>query len=177
MALLTHGDREAPAPAGVRRRLTWRALWRLLARDGFELLLFGVFAAVSMWVVVLDLRWGAARGTVWTGIDGELPVDQMQYLAWVQDASRHFLVSDLFVLRGTAHDYLQPMVAISGGFVALGVAPWLALLVWKPVVLIAMFLALRVCYHRLLAGKAERRAALALGLLAAGWASLASILQ
>jgi hypothetical protein len=57
-------------------------------------------AVVSVWVIVLDLRWSAARGVVWTGIDGELPVDQMQYLAWVQDASRHLLVSDLFVVRG-----------------------------------------------------------------------------
>lgn len=172
MALLTHGDREAQVGAGVRRRLRWRALSLLLARDGVELLLFAVFAAVSMWVVVLNLRWGAALGVVWTGIDGELPVDQMQYLAWVQDASRHFLVSDLFVLRASAHDYLQPMVTISGGLVALGMAPWLALLVWKPVVLIAIFMALRACYHRVLAGRAERRAAVALGLFAAGWASL-----
>ncbi|MGZ6563564.1 MAG: hypothetical protein ACXVH1_29015 [Solirubrobacteraceae bacterium] len=172
MALLTHGDRVAHVPAGLRSRLTWRALWLLLPRDGFELVLFAVFAAVSMWVVVLNLRWGAARGVVLTGIDGELPVDQMQYLAWVQDASRHLLVSDLFVVRGTAHDYLQPMVTISGGLVALGMAPWLALLVWKPVVVIATLLALRACYHRVLAGKAERRAALALGLFAAGWASL-----
>ena len=95
----------------------------------------------------------------------------MQYLAWVQDASRHVLVSDLFVLRGTPHDYLQPMIAISGGLVALGMSPWLALLVWKPVAVIAIFVAVRACCHRALAGRGERRAALALGLFAAGWAS------
>jgi hypothetical protein len=64
------------------------------------------------------------------------------------------------------------MVAFSGGLVALGMAPWLAQLVWKPVAVIAIFVAARAYYHRALAGTAQRRAALVLGLFAAGWASL-----
>jgi hypothetical protein len=54
----------------------------------------------------------------------------------------------------------------------LGMAPWLAQLVWKPVAVIAIFVAARAYYHRALAGTAQRRAALVLGLFAAGWASL-----
>ncbi|PZS10135.1 MAG: hypothetical protein DLM64_09220 [Solirubrobacterales bacterium] len=140
--------------------------------DGFELLALAAFAAVSMWVVFLDLRQDALRGLVWTGIDGEFPVDQMQYLAWVQDASRHLLASDLFWPRSSAGDYLQPMVALSGGLAALGVAPWLALLVWKPVAVGAMFYALRAFYRRVLPGAPQRRAGLALGLFAATWGTL-----
>lgn len=77
----------------------------------------------------------------------------MQYLAWVQDASRHLPASDLFWPRASAGDYLQPMVAVSGGLTALGVAPWLALLVWKPVAVGAIFYALRAFYRRVLPGR------------------------
>ena len=91
-----------------------------------------------MWVVALNLHLAHEYGLTWTGIDGEFPVDQMQYLAWVQDASRHLFVSDLFVVRATPHDYLQPMVAVSGLLVAVGLAPWLALIAWKPVAVVAI---------------------------------------
>jgi hypothetical protein len=97
MALAMRGDQPHGAP-GLGCRWTWPAFRPV--GDGFELLVLVALAVVSVWVIVLDLRWSAARGVVWTGIDGELPVDQMQYLAWVQDASRHLLVSDLFVVRG-----------------------------------------------------------------------------
>ena len=73
------------------------------------------------------------NGRVWTGTDGVYIVDQMQYLAWIRDASHHVLSSNLFVLRATPHDYFQPAVVISGAITALGVAPWLSLLLWKPV--------------------------------------------
>ena len=48
---------------------------------------------------------------MWTGTDGFFIVDQMQYLAWIQSASHHLLVANLFVLRGTPSDYFQPAVA------------------------------------------------------------------
>ena len=51
---------------------------------------------------------------VWTGTDGVYIVDQMQYLAWIRDASNHVLSSNLFVLRPTPHDYFQPAVADLG---------------------------------------------------------------
>lgn len=140
--------------------------------DRFELSVLAAFAAVSTWVVAVDLWLAAKHGLVWTGIDGEFPVDQMQYLAWIQDATRHVLVSDLFALRPTPHDYLQPMVAVSGGLVALGVAPWLALLVWKPVAVAAIFFAVRGYSHRLFARRGEQRAALVLGLFAASYGTL-----
>jgi hypothetical protein len=142
---------------------------RRVRPDWFELLLLGVFAAISMWLVALNLVYVHAHGLVWTGVDGMFPADQMGYLGWIQDASHHVLVSDLFVPGGTPHDYLQPMIAISGGLVALGVAPWLALLLWKPVAVGALFFAVRALCVRVLDGRWERRAALTLALLAAAW--------
>jgi hypothetical protein len=132
--------------------------------DRFELALLAVFAAASMWVVALDLLQAGAHGLVWTGTDGFYIVDQMQYLAWVQSASHHLLISNLFVLRSSPADYFQPAIAISGIITALGVAPWLSLLVWKPVAVMGMFFAVRAFAHRCVSGRAERRAVLALGL-------------
>ena len=146
--------RPVAAPKSVRRRPDW-----------FELLVLAAFAAVSLWVLGLDLYQVVAHGRVWTGTDGIYVVDQMQYLAWIQGAAHHVLASNLFVLRPTAADYFQPAVAISGALTALGVAPWLALLVWKPVAVIASFYGVRRYAHQSFRGLWERRAALTLGLL------------
>src|SRR5438105_2348822 len=114
--------RTAAGPAAGRRRI-----------DRFELGVLVAFAAVSLWVLALDLWQVVAHGRVWTGTDGVYIVDQMQYLAWIRSASHHLLASNLFVLRSTPADYFQPAVLISGGLSALGVAPSLSLLIWKPV--------------------------------------------
>ncbi len=132
--------------------------------DPFELGLLAAFAAVSVWVLGLDLWQVVAHGRVWTGTDGFFVVDQMQYLAWIQAASHHLLISNLFVLRSTPADYFQPAVAVSGALAALGVAPWLALLLWKPVAVAATFFGVRAYAHRSVSGRWERRTVIALGL-------------
>jgi hypothetical protein len=132
--------------------------------DGFELALFAAFAAVSVWVLALDLWQVVAHGRVWTGTDGLFVIDQMQYLAWIRDASHHVLASNLFVLRPTPADYFQPAVAISGVVSALGVPAWLALLMWKPVAVVGIFFTVRACVYRSLAGQLERRAGVTLAL-------------
>lgn len=137
----------------------------------FEWLVLLAFTAVSCWVILVNLHY-ATHGRVWTGIDGEFPTDQMQFLAWIKDASHHVLSSDLFVLRPTGHVYLQPMFALSGGLVALGVPPWAALLAWKPVAILAVFFAIWAWCRRLLAGRWEVRAALVLALFGVGGGAL-----
>lgn len=132
--------------------------------DPFDLGVLVAFAAVSMWVVGLDLWQVVAHGRVWTGTDGLYVVDQLQYIAWIKDASRHGLVANLFVLRPTPVDYLQPAVTISGGLAAVGVAPWLALLMWKPVAVAGCFFAFRAFVRSSLSGTWNRRAALVLAL-------------
>ena len=101
---------------------------------------------------------------MWTGTDGVYLVDQMQYLAWIQSASHHALSSNLFVLRGTPADYFMPAVTLSAGLTALGVAPWLALLVWKPVAVLVAFFGFDAYVRRTVPGLWPRRAALVLAL-------------
>lgn len=145
------------------RRRTERSL-RGLRIDRFDLVALAAFACVSLWVLGLDLRQVIAHGRTWTGADGVLPQDQMQYLAWVRAAAQHALASNLFVLRATPADYFQPVIEISGAITALGVAPWLALLLWKPIAVVAAFFAIRAYVRRSIAGRWSRRAALLLAL-------------
>ncbi len=123
-----------------------------------------VFATVSLWVLGLDLWQVIVNGRDWTGTDGVYIVDQLQYLAWIRSASHHLLVSNLFVLRSTPADYFQPAVMISGGLAALGIAPWVTLLLWKPVAVGATFYAVREYSHRSLDGSRARLAAIVLAL-------------
>jgi hypothetical protein len=141
----------------------------------FELAALGVFAAVSLWVLGLDLWQVIVHGRHWTGTDGLFLSDQMQYLSWIQDSSRHVLASNLFVLHRTPTDYFQPLVAISGAVAALGIAPWLVLLLWKPVAVIAAFVVVYGYSRRCLTGLWQRRAALVLGLFFGSWGVLGDL--
>jgi hypothetical protein len=131
--------------------------------DRFEIALLAVFGAMSMWVVALDVFHAVRDGLTWTGTDGYFIVDQMQYLSWIQSAAHHGLISNLFVLRSTPSDYFQPAIIISGVVAAVGVPSWLALLLWKPVAVASLFLAMRAVANRSFTTIVHRRAALALG--------------
>lgn len=100
--------------------------------DPLELAVLCVFALMSVWVLALGVWLTVTQGRVWTGVNGVYVQDVTQYPAWIRDASRHVLVSNLFVLRATPHDYLQPAIAPPEVWWRL-VAPWLALLLWQPV--------------------------------------------
>ncbi len=143
----------AVAPRTRRRRL-----------DRFELCLLLAFTGFSIWVLALDLWQVVVNGREWTGTDGLYVVDQMQYVAWIRDASHHLLASNLWVLRDTPADYFQPGIVISGGLTALGIAPWLTLLLWKPVAVVAFFFVAREYVNRSIGSMWARRAALALAL-------------
>ena len=154
--------RDASRPPAVRDVAVGRSNRERV--DRFELVVLGAFATMSVWVLALDLWWTVTRGRIWTGVNGVYVQDVTQYLAWIRDASRHVLVSNLFVLRASPHDYLQPAIAVSGGLVAIGVAPWLALLLWQPVAVGGAFLAIRSLVHSQLGARLGRRAALVLAL-------------
>ncbi len=132
--------------------------------DRFEVAVLAAFAAVSVWVLGLNLWQVVANGRLWTGTDGTYLVDQLQYLAWIRDASHHVLVSNLFVLRSTAADFFQPAVILSGAITALGVPAWLSLLLWKPVAVVGVFAGIREYVARTVPSRMGARAALVLAL-------------
>jgi hypothetical protein len=135
----------------------------------FDGALLCAFAALSVWVLALDLWQVVVHGRIWTGTDGFYSNDQLQYLSWIRSSSSHLLVSNLFVLRGTPADYFQPAVLVSGVLERLGVPGWLALIAWKPVAVLACFFAVRRFVSESLSGGRARRSALALGLLYASF--------
>jgi hypothetical protein len=161
--------RSSPVPQRAVSDTPRASWWRL---DGFELCVLVAFALVSLWVLALDVRQVIVHHLVWTGADGEFLADQMQYLAWIQDSSKHFLASNLFVLRSTPHDYFQPIVVVSAALTRLGVVAWLSLLLWKPVALLAIFFAVRAYGRRMLRERFDRRAALVLALFFGSWGLL-----
>jgi hypothetical protein len=140
--------------------------------DRVELAVVLAFIALSLWVLALDLRQVVVYSRSWTGTDGLFVTDQMTYLAWIRDSSHHVLVSNLFELQKTPADFFQPLIVVSGALVALGVAPWVALLLWKPVAVGALLLITCVFVHRTLDGVWGRRAALVLALFFVGSGAL-----
>lgn len=153
-----------PAPTAARPLASPRSVRR--AVDGWELLILVLFAGTSVWILAYDVWQAAVQGRVWTGSLGMFPSDQLQYMAWVRDASHHLLVSDLYVLHPTPHDYLEPLVALAGGLTALGVPPWAALVAFQPLAVGVLFLAIRRYVHRSVSGRWERRTTLTLALFA-----------
>jgi hypothetical protein len=140
--------------------------------DGFELGALVLLGALSLWDVAGDLAIARAHGLVWTRTDGFFAVDQLQYLAWIQSSAHHWLIGDEFVLRPTPADYLQPAILLSGLLVRAGVAAWLALMLWKPVAVLAITLAAVALSRRCFERPFERRAALVLALF---YASLSDV--
>ena len=96
----------------------------------------------------------------------------MQYVAWIRSASHHLLASNLWVLRPTPSDYFQPAIVISGGLTALGIAPQITLLLWKPVAVVAFFFVARWYTYRSVSGLWARRAALVLALFFGSFTSV-----
>lgn len=80
----------------------------------------------------------APKGGTFTGATGLFPGDQLQYMAWIRDASRHFLAADLYDPVLGAHVYIQPMIAVSALLVRIGVPIQIAWLVWLPVSALAL---------------------------------------
>jgi hypothetical protein len=121
-----------------------------------------------LWVLALAVARAGATGRTWTGTDGVGLQDQMQYLAWIRDSARHVLASNLYDVVPSPHDYLQPLIAISALLAAAGMPPWLALLLWKPVAVAAVFFAIRGYVRRLLFGARLQLVALVIAIFFVG---------
>ncbi len=132
--------------------------------DPAEVAIFLAFALLASWTLALLLKHVIADGAIWTGSDGLHVSDQMQYIAWIRQASQHLLISNPYRLSPTPATFLQPGILISGLLVALGMSPTLAYLLWAPVAALCLFFAVRAYVHRTVPGVSGQRAAIVLGL-------------
>jgi hypothetical protein len=133
-------------------------------RDRAERAILVLFALLSVWLLAILVRRALTGSLVWTGTDGLHVSDQVQYLNWIRDAGRHILISNYYELGSTQRSFLHPGFLLTGLVTDIGVAPWLAYLFWKPVMVLSLFLAARAYVHRTIATRGGRIAALILAL-------------
>jgi hypothetical protein len=130
-----------------------------------EIVLLVALASWALFPLVLLLVHAAQTHTTFTGADGligadgVLGADQLQYLAWARDAGAHVLASDLFTLTPSGHVYLEPLFTITGALWRLGLSLQLAYLVWKPLAIVALFMAAVLWARRFFGARLGSRAA------------------
>src|SRR4051794_23793671 len=108
----------------------------------------------------------SVKGRPLSGADGLLASDQLQYFAWIREASHHLLIGNRFDLAPGDRAFLHPGFAISGGLHALGLSVPLSYLAWKPVAVGVTFYGCLRYVHRLLPTPGARHTALLLALFA-----------
>jgi hypothetical protein len=106
------------------------------------------------------------KGRPLSGADGLLAADQLQYFAWIREASHHLLTGNRFDLAPGPRSFLHPGFAASGGLHALGLSVPLSYLAWKPVAIGLTFYGASRYVRRLLGGRGAGHAALVLVLFA-----------
>lgn len=140
-----------------------RSWLRQRGLDDFDLAVLAALALLSL-TLLAAILWHAAPDRIWTGTDGISPADQMQYLAWIREAAESVLISNQYRLEPTASSFVHPGVLLSAIVVRLGAAPWIAYLLWKPVAVLTLFLAVHRYVWALASGPVARRCALVLAL-------------
>lgn len=105
-----------------------------------------MLAAFSLLPIVLL----AGGGDVFIGSDGLNVADHLQYMGFIRDAGENVLFSNRFDVVDDPYLFLHPTFAISGLAWQLGASIQLAFLMWKPVGVLALFLAFAAYVRRLL---------------------------
>ena len=90
----------------------------ILGLDRVELGALVVLIGLSFVVLAALLT----KGRPLSGADGLLAADQLQYFAWIREASHHVLIGNRFDLAPGDRAFLHPGFAISGGLHALGLS-------------------------------------------------------
>jgi hypothetical protein len=90
--------------------------------------------------------------------------DQLQYMAWIRDASAHVLASNLFQATPDRHVFLQPMFTFSGILVRSGVPIQIAFLLWEPVAVVVLLIGVLAYARRLMILPLDQVMCAALGL-------------
>jgi hypothetical protein len=134
------------------------------AIDGFDLFVLLALTIVAAGPLLYLLWQVAAHDQDWIGIDYGSPQDQLQYISWIRESGAHVLAGDPYDPASTPRPLLHPGIVLSGLLARAGVAPWLAYLLWKPVAVGSLFVAVRAYVRRTLDGPGPRRAALVLAL-------------
>lgn len=146
------------------RRSPARRVADRLGLDLFELGCLVVLAGVSL-AVLLPLL---TRGRPLSGSDGLFPADQLQYFAWIRDASEHGLIGNRYDLAPGDRAFFHPGFLLTGlvhRVTGIGI-PWVYLALWKPVAVGLLFLGALRYVRRLLPAGGQRHAALILALFA-----------
>jgi hypothetical protein len=152
-----------PRSFGITRAPTARSgLSYWLGSKRGLLLVLALWSLVPLAVLFVSFDDGVsigARGRVFTGSDSPDVADLLQYLAWIRDSGEHVLLSNRFDIRHDPHLFLHPMFALSGLAWALGVSLQVALLAWKPVLVVVMFVGFAAYVRRLIPADGWSRAA------------------
>lgn len=133
---------------------------------GAEILLGLALAAWALFPLALLLVHASTLHASFTGAngligaDGVLGADQLQYLAWIRDASTHGgLASDLFTLSASGHVYLEPLFALSALLLHLGLSIQLSYLLLEPLAIVVLAIAVVAWARRAFPDGAGARAA------------------
>lgn len=131
--------------------------------DRFELGVLVVLAGTSL-AVLLPLL---TRGRPLSGSDGLFPADQLQYFAWIREASEHVTIGNRFDLAPGDRPFFHPGFALTALVHELvGISIPLALLLWKPLAIGLTFAGTLAYVRRLVPAGALRRVALVVALFA-----------
>jgi hypothetical protein len=150
------------APLPVRRRGV-EAVARRLGLDTVELGVLVALAGLSLAILAALLT----KGRPLSGADGVLASDQLQYFAWIREASEHALIGNRYDLAPGERVFLHPGFLLSGLLhTVTGVSIPLSYLLWKPVAVAVMFIGALRYVRRLLPPGGQRHAGLALALFA-----------
>jgi SAM-dependent methyltransferase len=120
-----------------------------------------VAAAASPFVPLLRLRLPLS------GAVSIYAEDQLQYFAWIREATTHILAGDRFDLAPGIRSFLHPVFALSGILHATSGLPIpLCYFLWEPVAIGLLAFAFSRYVRRLLPSKEQQAAALTLALFA-----------
>lgn len=131
--------------------------------DLFDAAVLVILAGLSVWLWAFLLS-KVGPDHIWTDTDGPYIGDQMQYLGWIQDASRHVLIANPFDSVPGPADYLNPALVVSGLLVRFGMTASASYLLWTPVAVIMLFGGARGYCRRVVQATSQRRLALVLAL-------------
>lgn len=125
---------------------------------------YSVLGALALWSVTYLatlVAFAIVRDRTFVGSDGPLPADQLQYLAWIRESGDHGLISNQFDLEPSRHVFIQPMFFVSGLAWKLGLDLRLSYLIWKPAIVILLFVGFAAYVRRTIAPNGwSRQAAL-----------------